>query len=117
MPPLSLFLFAQVANPIPGYEGWAGAGLLGLVLAWLFFWHLPAKDKQITDLVGEMTKLVEKKDADAKDLVEKHDRRVDAMQVTFKESLQKVVDHCQSESEKLAETIKKVLLRQPDKEK
>lgn len=27
--------------------GWAGAGLLGMVLSWLLLIHLPAKDKQI----------------------------------------------------------------------
>lgn len=31
---------------ISGGAGWAGAGLLGLVLAWLLLVHLPAKDKR-----------------------------------------------------------------------
>ena len=42
-------LFAQAAGLSPEPSGWAGAGLLGLVLAWLLFIHLPAKDKQIVE--------------------------------------------------------------------
>ena len=40
------------ADPLPALgSGWAGAGLLGLVLSWLLFIHLPNKDKQILELV------------------------------------------------------------------
>ena len=34
---------------IAGNAGWAGAGLLGLVLAWLLLVHLPSKDKQMAE--------------------------------------------------------------------
>ena len=47
--------FAQAVTPdisaIAGGAGWAGAGLLGLVLGWLMLWHLPAKDRQIHLLI------------------------------------------------------------------
>lgn len=44
------FLYSQADTPgIP--PGWVGAGLLGSVLAWLMFVHLPAKDKLIKDLI------------------------------------------------------------------
>jgi hypothetical protein len=46
-----LILFAQQSVGLPDGSGWIGLGMLGPVLAWLFFWHLPAKDKQIADLV------------------------------------------------------------------
>lgn len=32
-------------------SGWAGAGLLGLVLCWLLFVHLPNKDKQLQQII------------------------------------------------------------------
>lgn len=32
---------------LAGGSGWAGAGLLGAVLAWLLLKHLPARDAQI----------------------------------------------------------------------
>lgn len=42
--------FAQ-ADSLSGGAGWVGAGLLGAVLAWLCFFHLPAKDKQLKELI------------------------------------------------------------------
>lgn len=48
----SFVLFAQVTDPLSGGAGWVGAGLLGAVLAWLLFVHLPGKDKQVGDLVN-----------------------------------------------------------------
>lgn len=44
-------LIAQTPEPLGGGSGWVGAGLLGLVLSWLLMVHLPAKDKQIRDLM------------------------------------------------------------------
>jgi hypothetical protein len=35
-----------------GWSGWVGAGLLGLVLGWLLYKHLPDKDQQITGLIS-----------------------------------------------------------------
>lgn len=48
----ALLLFAQQADPISGGGGWFGAGLLGLVLAWLLLRHLPGKDQQILDIIN-----------------------------------------------------------------
>lgn len=46
-------LWAQAANPdtLGGASGWVGAGLLGLVLAWLLLRHLPDKDRQLEKLI------------------------------------------------------------------
>ncbi len=44
-------MFIQ-AEPISGGAGWVGAGLLGMVLAWLFMKHLPDKDKQIKEIIA-----------------------------------------------------------------
>lgn len=48
-----LMLLAQAADPLSGGAGWVGAGLLGCCLAWLFFVHLPAKDKLLLDLLAK----------------------------------------------------------------
>lgn len=50
---LTGMLLAQqpLPDPLSGGSGWAGAGLLGLVLGWLLLWHLPKKDEQILTLV------------------------------------------------------------------
>lgn len=44
-------LLAQSVGDLAGSGGWAGAGLLGLVLAWLLLKHLPSKDEQIKGLI------------------------------------------------------------------
>lgn len=51
---LGMGLFAENTpglDALGGGSGWIGAGLLGAVLAWLMFKHLPAKDQQLKDLV------------------------------------------------------------------
>lgn len=48
-----LLLFAQSPDILAGTAGWAGAGLLGLVLSWLLLVHLPGKDKQIKELIAD----------------------------------------------------------------
>lgn len=52
------FLFAQATpDQVSSLSGWAAAGasvgLLGPVLYWLCYHHIPAKDKMIMDLVKE----------------------------------------------------------------
>ena len=73
-------LFAQDASLLTGVGGWAGAGLLGLVLGWLLMRHLPAKDQQIKDFI-------ESKDMLVKDMI-----------TEFKGALHLVVTHCRDEN-------------------
>lgn len=90
-----LDLFAQIAPPITdaaaaGIAGWTGTGLLGSVLAWLMFKHLPAKDQQVKELIE--THLAALRDKDKAFVAEIHDQRNE-----FKLSLEKVVAHCEEE--------------------
>ena len=50
---LQAVIWAQAIHndPLSGGSGWVGAGLLGLVLAWLLLKHLPEKDKQYKELI------------------------------------------------------------------
>lgn len=57
--PLALSLLAQQPDPISGATGWVGAGLLGGVLAWLLFKHLPAKDAQLDKLITDHNSRIE----------------------------------------------------------
>lgn len=58
LPIVLLTLIAQ-GEALSGVgSGWAGAGLLGGVLAWLLFIHLPNKDKQIIDLLTTKDKQI-----------------------------------------------------------
>ena len=83
-----LIAFAQAppADPISGGAGWVGAGLLGCVLAWVFFVHLPAKDKQMAA-----------KDEQIMGLIERQDERMAAAQTKYDASLSLVVKHCEEE--------------------
>jgi hypothetical protein len=53
-----LTLIAQAADPLSNGGGWFGAGLLGLVLAWLLLKYLPEKDSQLKELVETHAALV-----------------------------------------------------------
>ena len=96
MTPFVLLAVAAVLAQSPpaalsGDAGWAGAGLLGLVLGWLLLWYLPNKDKQFTDFVKA-------KDEQIKDMVSTHDARQTADRAAFQQALDKVVAHCAAES-------------------
>lgn len=72
-------MLAEMADPISGGGGWLGAGLLGLVLAWLLLRHLPSKDAQIE-------RLVESRDAMVRAVVAEH-----------RATVERVVGHCEEE--------------------
>ena len=46
---MMLLLAQAITETIPGGAGWVGAGLLGSVLAWLFFYHITHKETQIKE--------------------------------------------------------------------
>lgn len=53
-------MYAQAQSDLQslsGGAGWVGTGLLGTVLAWLLGIHLPAKDKQIKEMIESRDKL------------------------------------------------------------
>lgn len=84
---LWIILFAQNTDAISGGSGWAGAGLLGLVLSWVFLVHLPSKDKQIKEIM-----------ADAR--MEMAQQRAD-----FKVSLDRITEHCEEEMKQVSSTF------------
>lgn len=111
--PLLIFIAQQVADPISGGAGWVGAGLLGLVLGWLLLVHLPAKDKQLKDLLElkdkQFTVMQEAKDKQFSELLEMKDAQlveqlrnerttVQAMGKDYRDGLRDVVKHCEEES-------------------
>lgn len=70
---LTALAFVTAQAELAGASGWAGAGLLGLVLAVHFFVILPAKDKQLKELVaghaGQVKELIESKDQIVRELI------------------------------------------------
>ena len=91
----ALILPLASADSLSGGAGWAGAGLLGLVLAWVLGKQIPderrdrrdlltAKDAQITSLIESRDKLAEKMSANAREAVQ-------AVSSDNKESIREVI--------------------------
>ena len=84
--------FAQSMEMLPG--GWAGAGLLGLVLGWLMMKHLPEKDRQMAGLLESHARFQETQRHDYEGALEKqlasHERVISG-----------VVEHCRDENDKV----------------
>lgn len=94
-------IIAQAADPVTGASGWAGAGLLGLVLAALIFYILPAKDRQLKEMIeafnGEMAKgradYIGELGASRKDYV----AALTDQRKEFKETLAQILARCDRE--------------------
>ena len=102
MPLATLALLANTtADPLAGGAGWAGVGLLGAVLSWLLFIHLPAKDKinREKDEAHAVTQreLIERHDAAVKDLLDRNQATMRDLRETFSDALREVTNHCKDE--------------------
>ncbi len=84
-----MLLLAQSSTVIGGEAGWAGVGILGLVLSWLLLRHLPAKDAQINSFI-------ELKDKHVLELTQK-----------FEANLDKIVEHCKEEFQIVLDLFRK----------
>lgn len=78
--------WAQLATDLGSVLApWATSGLAGLILCWLFFWHLPAKDAQLDRQMASRDLLIKETRSD------------------FKDALAAVVAHCDQEIARQAE--------------
>lgn len=85
-------------DPISGGAGWVGAGLLGVVLAWLLFVHLPAKDKQLKELL-------EGKDKQIENILTRKWDMIKELTKDYKDDLKGVNEHWQSQTSLLIDAI------------
>jgi hypothetical protein len=92
-------LIAQV-DAISGGAGWAGAGLLGLVLGWLLLKHLPDKDRMIREIIKEH-------DTIEREIVTAANESVDRARREFTESLRYVVDKQEQQNKELILAIQR----------
>ena len=105
---------------LAGHAGWVGAGILGAVLAWLFFIHLPSKDKQLKELLEvadkRMASLIKDKDTqlDAallhkwqamQTMSNDHRDMVKALASEFRASLETLAAHCDHTEERLLRLV------------
>ena len=102
-------LIAQDPDVLSGGAGWAGAGLLGLVLSWLLLVHLPAKDKQLKEIIDQHYTESGRQRADfgmQLDRIAKHcEMEMERANEQFQTSIQRVTDTFFSAVEKLRESI------------
>lgn len=87
MPAFALLVIAQAQTPDPisGGAGWVGAGLLGAVLGWLLFFHLPSKDKQLKEFIDGKDAQLAAKDAHVERMAAKFDESLKELQEFFRE--------------------------------
>ena len=99
---------------LEGLNGWIAAGstvgLLAPVLYWLCMIHLPAKDRQIDDMI-------KKKDDQVTMLTALYEKRMDAVTASFKQeckegrdefktALTAVLNHCQEEGKRVMDALR-----------
>lgn len=110
--PVSVLVAQSVDAVLAGSSGWVGAGILGLVLAWIFFIHLPAKDKQLKELHELYQKAITAKDqqldtalahkwAALSKMSDDHRDAVKAMAAEARSTIQAFADHCDKEVDRL----------------
>jgi gas vesicle protein len=91
----ALVIVAQAADPISGGAGWVGTGLLGAVLSWLLLVHLPAKDKQLKEIMDSKDALLvaemNKRDEVIKDLTIAFNTQSRDMRKEFRETMDAVL--------------------------
>lgn len=85
------------SDPLSGGGGWLGAGLLGLVLAWLLLKHLPDKDKFLTDTIDKKERVIEAQKAEFTAALHKQTS-------DHKAALSEIVEHCREENEHVRST-------------
>lgn len=100
---LSTILLASdtPTDTISGGAGWVGAGLLGVVLWWLLFIHLPNKDKQ-------MISLMESKDKSIKEVTDAHGKALEQVISTFRSEIKDERSSCQENFRAISESIKTI---------
>ncbi len=92
---------AESLDSLSGGAGWVGAGLLGLVLAWLLLKHLPDKDKQQKDLMEakdrQLASMLEAKDKEMTAQLTHKWQLIQKLSEDFREDLRILTAHCKDE--------------------
>lgn len=110
---------AAAADPITGGAGWLGAGLLGMVLAVVFFVILPAKDRQVKEMIDAWAK---EREADRlsrhaqgtqfqgamAQVVESYREECREMKAEFRTSLAAILDHCRKDMDKMVHLVEAI---------
>jgi TolA-binding protein len=94
---------------LAGSSGWAGAGLLGLVLFWLAYSHLPGKDAQLEKILSdhrsEIKTLVDTHNTLSERIQEKHDAIMTQQRQDHAAMMKAQQEACARELKAISETF------------
>ena len=91
MSPMSCQLIAQLTPHDPAaWSGWSAVGVLVLVLSWLMFRYLPAKDQQSEDAQRRSDDLI-------REVVDRHTAEQREQRDAFTQALDRLASHCEGE--------------------
>lgn len=106
-----LYYLAQTggAESLSGGAGWVGAGLLGAVLTWLLFIHLPAKDRLMKELIndkdGQLQAVLEHKWVAIQGISSDRKDEVKGLAVEFRMVIVEMAAHCDKEVERMVRLV------------
>lgn len=102
-----------VGEALGGWAGWITSIMSGGVLVWLLFWHLPAKDKQLSDIIAKKDEQYKEQAQGCEErinrLAEEFSKNTAQMRTDFKEALNIVVTHHSSDITTVTAAISKDL--------
>ena len=105
----ALCVFGQIADPLSGGSGWIGAGLLGAVLSWLLFVHLPAKDKQADAKDEKIRAIIHEHTETEKDQRHVHSALEREQRADFAKTIEAVLEHSRKQTVELANALREDL--------
>ena len=102
-------VFGDDLTTLGGASGWAGAGLLGLVLGWLLLKHLPSKDAQAERMGQDKDKavaaVVAEFSATVKASADKQDHEIATVVAEHRAVLMKMSEECRAERREMMAII------------
>lgn len=97
---------AQLEPTLTSITGWGAFSLVVAVLYWLAFHHLPAKDKQQSEMMDKHAATIERKDAQVLTVIRESHAEGERQRTAFTTNLEMVVAHCKEENAALLEKMR-----------
>lgn len=93
-----LLLIANEVVPPGALAGWSSFGIAGLILAWLFFVHLPSKDKLFSSFIEKKDEQIDEQRKEFTIALTLRDNQSDAQQKEYTTTLREMMKEFRNES-------------------